>query len=261
MTLSEVESLFFGAVTGQVSADDPRIARAFVSDSRMAAGERIQIYAHMVASRQVEALEAEFPMVRALLGPEPFAELCADYLRAHPSGHPDIGQLGRALPAFLQAHPRVRGDLGELALLERTRSQVFGAPDEAPCEVDALVAHGPEAFPMLRIRFIAALRTLEAAHDVDGLFKALQASARPDAVALDAPARLAVWKQGFQVFHAALSHAEGQALALARGGAALGEVCEAFAGADDPAGTAFAAIASWFGEGWVAEVQGADRSV
>jgi hypothetical protein len=68
------------------------------------------------------------------------------------------------------------------------------------------------------------------------------------------PAAVAVWRAGYDVFHAALAADEAEALARALGGASIAEVCAAFVGRDDPEHAAFEALASWVTEGWVAGV-------
>lgn len=253
MTLDALQGLFADVVKGRVPLDDPRIAAHFVGDARLDAPARLHIYADMVLARQVDALAAEFPMVKRLLGDDAFVGLCRDYIAAHPSEHPDIGQLGRALAPFIAAHP-VRQDLAELAALERARSVVFLEKDAAPRTWEELAAGGPEGFAETKLVLVPAFRLLSAKHDLPALWAALEQGAPVAPLPLEAPRTLAVWRHGFEVFHVALSAAEGDAVQRAQRGELLGEVCEAFAAEEDPAGTAFAAIASWFNEGWVAEI-------
>ena len=66
---------------------------------------------------------------------------------------------------------------------------------------------------------------------------------------------LAVWRAGHEVFHAPLGEAEARGLGLALEGASLGQVCAAFSAEEDPAAAAFAALASWLDEGWVAGLE------
>jgi len=47
-------------------------------------------------------LREDFPRLSALLGPERFEELARDYLRSHPSEHPSVRHLGRAMAGFLE---------------------------------------------------------------------------------------------------------------------------------------------------------------
>jgi hypothetical protein len=57
------------------------------------------------------------------------------------------------------------------------------------------------------------------------------------------------------VFHTALLSDEALALERAAAGAPLADVCAAFEGREAPAEEAFAALASWLDEGWVAAIE------
>ena len=86
----------------------------------LTAAERVDIYHGMYLLRMVEALEADYPALRHLLGEEPFAELVEDYVQAYPSRSYTLNRLGDHLPQFLldrQTHPHA-GLLHELARLE-----------------------------------------------------------------------------------------------------------------------------------------------
>jgi hypothetical protein len=63
-----------------------------------------------------------------------------------------------------------------------------------------------------------------------------------------------VWRHGFEVFHGARDLDEATALEAAASGDPLSRICAAFAGREQPATAAFAAIVGWFDEGWVAAV-------
>ena len=251
MKLEALQTLFDGVLRGDVPESDARVREAFVSDGKLAADARLHIYADMFLVRQVDALRGEFPLVATLLGDHAFFDFAQKYIRAHPSEHPDIGQLGRKLPDFIRAHD-VRGDLAELAELEHARSTVFAAADALPVTWDALVALGQDAFASVRVKLVPALQTHVFAHDVEALVEALREGETPEPIALEGKATLVVWRQGFEVFHVTLSAVEADALERARAGATLAEVCDAFANEDDAANVALSAIASWFNEGWIA---------
>jgi hypothetical protein len=100
------------------------------------------------------------------------------------------------------------------------------------------------------LRFVPALRLLELGHDLESLWQALEAGAP---VGPPSPRRvaIAVWRKGFEVFHASVESDEAMALSLARSGEPLGVVCDAFASRPDAVEAAFRAISSWFAEGWI----------
>ena len=251
MKLEALQTLFDGVLLGDVPESDARVRETFISDAKLAADARLHIYADMFLVRQVDALRGEFPLVATLLGDDAFFELAQKYIRAHPSEHPDIGQLGRKLAHFIRGHD-VRVDLAELAELEYARSIVFAAKDAEPASWDALVALGQDAFASVRVKFVPAMHTLAFTHDIAALAEALNEGERPEAI--EAKTTVIVWRQGFDVFHVALPEAEADALSRARAGATLAEVCDAFANEEDAANVALSAIASWFNEGWIAKI-------
>jgi hypothetical protein len=198
----------------------------------------VAIYARMVLHRQVDALREIFPKVVAALGDEAFFATAAAYVRAHPSEHPDLGQLGRKFALFLD-----RPDLRDLAALEWARAEAFEAAFAEPLteEQFAALAHDAAAFMLHPLRLVPALRLLELAHDIDGLWDGSAKSGAPRAD------RLVVWRKEFEVFHARVEEDEARALRLALGGAAIGDVCGAFA---EPQ-RAFQALQSWLAEGFI----------
>lgn len=253
MTLAETQELFHAAITGE-GASPGAIESCFTGTDRLPPGARVGIYADMWLWRQVDALAAEFPALAEALGQDRFAALCRDYLRAHPSEHHDIGRLGRHLAGFLRLHPADgRPELGDLAELEWARSEVFF---EAPAEAvgrEALAALDQEKWGAVRLRLVPALRLLALAHPAHQAWsRAMRGGDADEAPA--APARLAVWRAGYEVFHAPLDPEEAEALGAAMSGASLLEICARFGGAGEPAAAAAAALSSWFDEGWVAGV-------
>jgi hypothetical protein len=250
--LAETQAVFRALVTG---GDAPAGAaeRIAVSTPGLDAEERVGIYAGMYRARLVEALAADFPKLKRLLGDERFWALGVAYAAEHPSEDADIGRFGRELAAFLRSHPAPdRADLADLAALEWARSEVFFDAPAEPIGREALALEAA-AFPVARLRFAPALRLVTGDHAAAPLWRALEVGdpAPPPAPAAEA---IAVWRSGFDVFHATLDPAEATALARALAGEPLGCVCAAFAGRPDAAEAAFAALSSWVDDGWVAGV-------
>jgi len=233
MNLAQTQELFWDLLEGRERPLD-----AFVGSPALPASERVAIYARMFLDRQVDALRETFPKVVAALGDGPFYEQAAQYVRAHPSVHPDLGQLGRELAAFLP-----RPDLGDLARLEWARAQVFEAPPGRSLtpEEFAALAQDAAAFAQHRIQLIPALRLLDLDHDVGPLWDGQSATARAQST------HLVVWRDGFEVFHVAVEADEAEAVRLALAGAALGDVC----GALEHPERAVQTLRSWLGEGWI----------
>jgi hypothetical protein len=247
---AELWELFVGAAPVRDTAH-------LVKAGALSPDERVNVYAEMYWLRLRDVLRDEFPQVRAVLGEEDFDVLAAKYVKAHPSSHFSLNWLGQHLPAFLRAHP-IDGApfLGDLAELEFTRSQVFIAPNSPVVGRDALARVTAETAATARFTLTSAVTVLTHAYDVRALFRAQADGASWRGVEVpNTPSRLVIFRHNFEVFHDTVSPEEAAALELARGGATLPALCEAFVGFGEEApARAFQAIASWVTEGLVARV-------
>lgn len=253
MTLAETQAAFHALATRtEAPATD---AEAFlVGTPGLSAPERLCIYADMYLWRLADALLEDYPKLAALLGDERFLALAEAYAREHPSDQPDLGQFGRHLPAFLRRFPASeRADLADLAELEWARSEVFFEAPATPLTRDVLLALGPDAFLDARLGLVPALRLLVLDHDVATLWRRLEDAEQADAP-IPAPTAVVVWREGFEVFHGRIELDEATALRAARAGDPLERICAAFGQREDPATAAFAALASWFDQGWIAAI-------
>jgi hypothetical protein len=247
MTLAEIQAAFFGLVT-----DPERL------ETRSEPGpfdERLRIYANMYLWRLVDALRNDFPKLAEIVGNDDFSALMSQYLRRHPSEHPDLGQVGRHLVSFLRqnADPSRREDLADLAELEQARSEVFLEADSRPIDASAISKLGV-AFSQARLRLVPALQLRRFQYHVAPVWRSIdEEQAPPEPLAQ--PNEVAIWRKEFTVYHVVLASEEAEALRRAMSGARLEQVCAAFADQDSPEQAAFAALSSWFGEGWVAALE------
>jgi hypothetical protein len=254
MTLAETQALFHEVLTSAEPVAAARIDACFSGTPGHPAAERVAIYANMYLWRLVEALRETFPKLVTFLGDETFAGLAEDYLRRHPSGHHDVGQVGRQLAAFLRRYPDPeRPDLADLAELEWARHEVFFAPPAEPAGPDAFAGLDVVAFSRTGVRLSPALHVLHLDHDAVALWRRLEDGEPPEAPVPGSTA-VAAWRSGFEVFHAALPPDEAVGLDAAADGASLATVCEAFADRPDAAAAAHAALSSWLREGWIVTV-------
>lgn len=250
MTLAETQALFHAFATRSPAAAGRDPGEAFVGTPALPAAERLAIYANMYLWRQVDALREDFPKLVAVLGDEGFYALAERYVREHPSDHPSLSKLGRHLADYLVRHPAGRPDLPDLARLEWARAEAFEAEDVPLATIDSLRAVSPAELPDVRFAFVPAVRLVHLDHDAPTLWRAIE-----DGTALPPPRRsevhLAVWRKGFEVFHAVLAADEARAAERAMAREPLAAVCESFAKLEDAVAAAVRAIASWFAEGWV----------
>jgi hypothetical protein len=250
MALAEVQALFHAFATRSLEASGRDPAEAFVGTPALPASERLEIYANMYLWRQVDALREDFPKLVAILGDEGFYSLAEGYVREHPSDHPSLSKLGRRLADHLARYPAGRPDLSDLARLEWARAEAFEAEDVPLAEIDSLRALPPAEVPQVRFAFAPAVKLLHVEYDAPALWGAIE-----DGTELPPPRRrdvhVAVWRKGFEVYHAVLAADEARAAERAMAGEPFGAVCEPFAKRDDAVDVAFRAVGSWFAEGWL----------
>jgi len=255
MTLAETQRLFQALATRDPAVPAGEAERLLRGTPGLSAADRLSIYADMYVWRLVDALRADYPKLAALLGDERFFTLAEAYVRAHPSDRPDLGQLGRHLPAFLQRHPaRDRPDLADLAALEWARTEVFFEAPAEPLGPGAFGSLAPRAFLASRLALVPALRLLVLDHDPVDAWRRLEAG-EESGPAAPGPAPVVVWRSGFDVFHVRVDLDEAMALASAASGDPIERICAAFGRRPDPAGAAFEALSSWLREGWVASIR------
>ncbi|ABS25761.1 DNA-binding domain-containing protein [Anaeromyxobacter sp. Fw109-5] len=253
MTLAEAQTAFHALATHAPAP--PRTAdELLVGTGDLPATERMEIYANMYLWRLADALREDFPNAAALLGDERFLALAEAYAREHPSDHPDLGQFGRHLPAFLRAfQPSSRDDLADLATLEWARSEVFFEAPAQSATHAGFEALGPDTFLGARLELIPAVRLLILDHDAAAVWRRLEDGDPPLPPATVVTA-IAVWRRGYEVFHARIDLDEAHALEAALADEPLVRVCAWFEDREDPAAAAFAALSSWTDEGWLAAI-------
>ncbi len=258
MRLAQVQSALFSLVT-----QDGRTwlqPEALVAGGTLNASERVQIYAEMYRLRTRDSLREDFPHLAKVLGDDWDAVVDA-YVDRYHSEHHSLHRLGRKFSEFLgegsedtPPHPVPRTTLSrwerDLAGLEWARAEAFVAVDSKVIGPEAFQALG-ERLPAARLELVPSLQTLELEYDVDAVWRAMEAGGEAPAVHRRAT-RLVVWRKGFEVFHSAIEADELEALTRARAGQSVAEICEAFAGREDPARAAFAALGSWVNEGMIA---------
>jgi hypothetical protein len=199
-------------------------------------------------------LRALHPMTAALLGDAPFGTVSLQYARWIRSEDDGDSSESRSFAAFLRRLPCLpRSDLPDLAALEWARAEVALEPPPIAVGRDALAGLSVGEFAASRLELVPALRVLVLEHDVVRLWQRLRtdrSTEPPDPT----PTVVVVWREGADVLHARLELDEALGLEAALAGDPIARVCAAFGRAEDPAGAAFAALQSWFDEGWISAV-------
>jgi hypothetical protein len=221
-------------------------------DERLSPLERLEVYASMYFFRLLDCLAQDFPATHAVVGHERFHGLAADYLAAHPSEHPSVRMLGRALGDFLEAHPLSRecSYLPDLARFEWNLLGAFDAADAEPLAAERLQELAPDVWPTLRLTLTPSLRVLEASAPVQDVWSAaIEGRSPPSPV--PQPTTLRIWREDLRVFHRAIDAVELVALRAAERGERFAVMCDAVAarvGEERAAPELVAILHRWFAD-------------
>lgn len=239
---------------GEMDARD--LSFMICGDDRLAAEDRLDIYASMYFYRLRDSLAEDFPKVAAIAGGAVFHNLVTDFLLAHPSRHWSLRYLGVPFAGFLTSHElcRTYPYLADLARLEWARIEMFDATDAEVLTREEAAVAGPD----LHLALVPAATILplewnvapvwrylehEESHDDGGgsnsaavtgdtqeEFTAPLSVERPE----EQKTPILVWRQGFAVYHRTLPPTESPCLdAALRDGISLTDLCEILMGREE----------------------------
>jgi len=125
-------------------------------------GRRFDVHRNNRAVSLIEALEANFPVVRRLVGNDFFHAAAKAYIRRHPPRSPVLLLYGETFGAFLEDFEPARdvSYLGDVARLEWARLNAFHAADAEPLSVARLAEVPRERLAELRFTLHPSLQLL-----------------------------------------------------------------------------------------------------
>ncbi len=262
MQLAELQRLFYRLVVApngvaeglahEASLPADGLTSVIVGDDRLAAEERLDIYANAYFYRLLDVLKEDFPATLAVLGETDFHNLVTGYLIENPPTEPSIAFAGQHLPAFLRQHPFKdrRPFIGDLARLERTLIESFCAADHAPLDATSIRATAAEEWPSIRMQLHPASRLLELEYPVEVVLRSVERG-EPWADPMQRPETILVWRRNAQVFYRTVEVTERAALTLAQEGASFATLCEVIAARcdePDPAGVINRILSRWIAD-------------
>ncbi len=183
-TLREVQASFARAVVDPalVGGIAGRIVGAGIAPER-----RLGVYRNTVLASLARVLEGCFPATRRRLGPERFAGLARDFIRAEPPARPQLTAYGAAFAGFLDrsVEDRALPWLGDVARLEWAREEAYYAADAKPLALTTLASIPVERYAELCFEVHPSLRLVRSAGPVYSLWRAAlddlaEVSARAD---------------------------------------------------------------------------------
>ena len=145
------------------------------------ASRRFDVYRNNVTHGLTQALRTRFPAVERLVGPEFFAAMAREFIRAHPPRGPMIQEWGAQMPTFLRAFPPVQGlpYLADVARIEIARGRAFHAADAdavSPAKLQETALASPEA---MRLHLHPSAQLLHLEHPGGAIWAAQQPGGPP----------------------------------------------------------------------------------
>jgi hypothetical protein len=198
------------------------------------ASTRLAVYSNAYRIRLADALAANMPNLRQLLGDE-FGGVAGHYIDTHPSQFASIRWFGDRLAQVLeQSHPE-QPWIAELAHWEWALAASFDAQDAATAGIGSLATVAPGDWGELRLEFHPSVQYLELKTNAQALFKALSEDHPPPQPAiLERPQPWLLWRQDLKTQYRSLEPDEAAALTAVRGGGTFGDMCEALCEWHDP---------------------------
>jgi hypothetical protein len=210
------------------------------------------VYRHAYGSRLVDALRNDHKLLHGYLGDEMFDAMGHAYVAAKPSHHPNLRWFSQRLPDFLRStapyndHPI----LADLAALEKALNDAFDAADAPVLELNDMAGFAPEVWNTLIFQPHPSSYRLDISTNAAAVWLALKNDETPpDAVALEQPDRLLIWRQDVTPMFRELTVEEAMMWDEAANGIPFGVLCSMLATYDDPDGAA--ARGAGYLHGWV----------
>ncbi len=135
---------------------------------------RFNVYRNNVAVARIEALKAQFPVVRSFVGDEFFSGMARAFVQEHPARSPLLSEYGAEFPDFIgEFRPASELPcLADLARLEWFCLQALGAADCPAFSLEQLSATGPEALLDAQAEFHPAFLLLSSPHPIVSIWSA-----------------------------------------------------------------------------------------
>jgi Putative DNA-binding domain len=124
---------------------------------------RMNVYADGYVLRLLEALETDYPGLKAIAGPEDFEALGRAFIASHPSKFRNLRWYGDRLTQFLESAPEWSGrpELADMARFEWAMTTSFDALDAACLNRDALTRIAPDDWPRLSFMVHPAVQRVD----------------------------------------------------------------------------------------------------
>ncbi len=135
---------------------------------------RYAVYRNNVTVGLIRALEANFPVVRRLLGETYFAGFARDFAQNHPPQSPLMFQYGKDFPLALESDKDLASYpyLGDVARLEILWRESYHAGDAPSLPAEALTSIDPDTLFDGRFEIHPAMRLIQSGFAIHAIFAA-----------------------------------------------------------------------------------------
>ncbi|HEY6281819.1 MAG TPA: DNA-binding domain-containing protein [Burkholderiales bacterium] len=239
---------------------DRHMEREVVGTRRASSKTRLGIYSSAYRLRLLEALDTDYPALRALAGDEHFEKLGYAYIESHPSPYYNMRWYGGELAQFLKTTPPYNEHpvLSEMAAFEWIMALAFDAPNDPVVTVDDMAKVPAEAWPDLVFMPHASLQRLNLEWNVPVFWKAVDKKEQPELpLKNEFPVGWVLWRRELNIYFRSMSVEEAWATDAMRSGNTFAEICSGLCEWIDElqvAQHAAGLLKGWIAEGMIKEV-------
>jgi len=232
-----------------------------VATDQASSTERFTVYTEAYRLRLIEALSADYPGLKSLLGAEGFDTMGRAYIDASPSDQFSIRWFGRHLPLFLtETKPYAeQPGIAELAFFEWALSEAFDAHDNAVIDYSGFAAIEPTQWPSLKLKLHPSLRRVDLHYNAPQIWQAAnQQEPLPAFIKTTEAQAWLIWRQQLKLLFRSLSVQEAFAIDAFLQGQSFAAVCAGLAEWLDEEQVVLNAagfLQTWLSEGWIADVE------
>jgi len=161
---------------------DAEALRGVIADDRLGHARRLNVYRNNTTILLREALGANFPVVRALVGDDFFAALCRDFVRTHPPQSPCLFEYGDAFASFIDTFAGAQSlpYLGDIARLEWAQIEALHTADGRVLNAHNLTDAAPQDYGRLAFTAHSAARLVTSRYPIYSIWAAHQPGAHLD---------------------------------------------------------------------------------
>ena len=182
-TLRELQSAFRDSLLDGRDGQTAGAIGAEILADESSAESRLALYRHHVLTTLTSVLNETYPVVVRLVGTPFFAYAADTFVRRHPPGGSCLFEYGAGFAEFLGAFPPCRDlvYLPDVARLEWAMHAAWHAEDARAADREALRHIAPDALGGVTLRLDPSLTLLFSPWPVEGIWRANQPGADPDA--------------------------------------------------------------------------------